>query len=74
MLRAWSQSDAQAGVTLATQAYGAAIGQSARAAVDKLINNPAYLKQCARNLALDDTKALKSGLKKLESFAASIDG
>jgi hypothetical protein len=74
MLRAWSPSDAQAGATLATQAYGAAIGQSARAAAGKIINNPAYLKQCAGNLALDDMKALKSGLKKLERFAASIGG
>lgn len=73
MLSAWFASDAQAGAALAMQAYGAAIGKCARAAADKLINNAAYRKQCARNLAIDDSSALRIGLKKLEKFAAGLE-
>ncbi len=71
MLRAWSLSDAQAGAELAKQAYGAAIGRAARSAAAKLVN-AAYRKQCAGNLAIDDIKALKIGLKKLEKFAVEL--
>lgn len=63
MLHAWTIEDALAGAALATTAYGEAIIRAARGASTKLLENTSYRKQCIENLAIEDTKALVSGLK-----------
>jgi len=62
MLTAWNIEDAIAGAEMAAGAYGNAVARAARAASTKLLEHPAYRKQCIENLAITDAKRLISGL------------
>lgn len=72
MLSAWSINDALAGAELAIGAYGEAIGRAARGASTKLLEDVAYRRQCAKTLAITDTKHLLSGLKILAKVAKKL--
>jgi len=63
MLTAWDIKDAVAGAEMAADAYGNAVARAARAASTKLLEYPAYRKQCIENLAITDAKRLMSGLQ-----------
>jgi hypothetical protein len=63
MLTAWDIKDAVAGAEMAAVAYGNAVARAARAASTRLLEHPAYRKQCVESLAITDAKRLISGLQ-----------
>ena len=72
MLSAWDIDEALAGAELAGGAYGEAIGRAARAASMKLLEDTAYRKHCAANLAITAPRRLLAGLKLLAKVAKKL--
>jgi hypothetical protein len=59
-----------AGLAAAQGAYGVAVLRSLRASLRKLSEDRDYFRRCVADLAIDDSKALRRGLVKLQRFAA----
>jgi Nucleotidyl transferase AbiEii toxin, Type IV TA system len=72
MLSVWGVDDALAGAELAVAAYGDVIGRAARAASTKLLEDAAYRRRCAQDLAITDSKRLVAGLKLLAKLAKAL--
>jgi len=65
MIEGWSWQDADAGLALATAAYGEAISRSLAAVIAKLRENRAYRKRCIEGLDIVDPDVLTAGLRRL---------
>lgn len=72
MLQSWSKAEALSGAKRASAAYGAAIARAAGEAVTKLQSDRAYRRHCVDQLAIEDTKSLAAGLRKLSTMAGRL--
>lgn len=69
MVNYWPQEDAEAGLALATTAYGDAILRSLGTVTKKLRGDKTYRKRCINNLAVSDVKVLDKGLRQLAAIS-----
>lgn len=65
MIEGWSRQDADAGLALATAAYGDAISRSLESVIAKLREDRAYRIRCIEGLEIVDPKILTAGLRAL---------
>jgi len=65
MIEGWSRQDADAGLALATAAYGDAISRSLGSVIAKLRKDRAYRNRCIEGLEIVDPDILTAGLRKL---------
>lgn len=72
MLQAWGKTEALSGAERAVAAYGAAVARAARDAAMKLQSDRSYRRHCMEQLAIEDSKTLAAGLKKLSAMAGHL--
>jgi hypothetical protein len=65
MIEGWSRQDADAGLALATSAYGEAISRSLESVIAKLRQDRAYRNRCIEGLEIADPDVLTAGLRGL---------
>lgn len=65
MLKGWGADAALAGLKRASDAYGDVVVRSLEHAIDKLENDPGYVRRCLRELGISDGRVLRSGLRAL---------
>ncbi|MGH8242065.1 MAG: nucleotidyl transferase AbiEii/AbiGii toxin family protein [Steroidobacteraceae bacterium] len=65
MIEGWSRQDADAGLALATAAYGDAISRSLGSVIAKLREDRAYRNRCIEGLEIVDPDVLTAGLREL---------
>ena len=65
MIKGWGVKAALAGRERATDAYGEVVAKSLTRAISKLGDDSGYFRHCMRELAISDSKRLRSGLRAL---------
>lgn len=65
MIEGWSRQDADAGLALATAAYGDAISRSLGSVIAKLREDRAYRNRCIEGLGIVEPDILTAGLREL---------
>lgn len=65
MIRAWSKADLDAGLQIATEAYGTTIGASLAASLQKVKDDRAYRSRCVEGLGIDNVPEMNAGLRAL---------
>jgi nucleotidyltransferase AbiEii toxin of type IV toxin-antitoxin system len=69
MIEGWDGADAQAGLSVAKEAYGASVERLLDAVTRKMHDDRAYRRKCIEGLAVSDSKTLSAGLKSLGRIA-----
>lgn len=70
MIEGWDGADAEAGLSVAKEAYGDSVDRLLHAVTRKMRDDRAYRRKCIEGLALSDTKILAAGLKALGRMSA----
>jgi hypothetical protein len=65
MIEGWSRQDADAGIALATAAYGNAISRSLESVIAKLREDRAYRNRCIEGLGIANPNVVTAGLRGL---------
>lgn len=68
MIEGWSKEDANAGMTIARNAYGDTVLRSLAAVTTKMRNDKTYRNRCVEGLAIAEPRVLTAGLKTLATF------
>ena len=68
MIKGWGVKAASAGMERATDAYGEVVAKSLTRAISKLGDDSRYFRRCLHELAISDSKRLRSGLRALSQM------
>ena len=69
MAAAWNPADAATGLAQAREAYGKAVDDALKKAVQAMSERKDYLKRCTKSLGVVDTRTMARGLRTLSGYS-----